>query len=82
MKHIEVYSTDNCPWRVRAKTLLESKGLDYEEVNISSDTDLTYEMMKRSGRRTVPQVFIDGWRSHRRICLVLGIQPGRQTGLI
>lgn len=59
MKHIEVYSTQNCPWCVRAKALLESKGLDYEEINISSDTDRALEMVRRSGRRTVPQVFID-----------------------
>jgi len=59
MKHIEVYSTDNCPWCVRAKALLESKRLDYEEINISTDTDRTLEMVDRSGRRTVPQIFID-----------------------
>lgn len=59
MKHIEIYSTDNCPWCVRAKALLESKRLDYEEVNISTDTDRTLEMVARFGRRTVPQIFID-----------------------
>lgn len=59
MKHIEVYSTDNCPWCARAKALLESKRLDYEEINISTDTDRTLEMVDRSGRRTVPQIFID-----------------------
>lgn len=59
MKHIEVYSTDNCPWCVRAKALLKSKRLDYEEINISTGTDRTMEMVDRSGRRTVPQIFID-----------------------
>ena len=59
MKHIEVYSTNNCPWCVRAKTLLHSKGLDYKEINISVDMDRTLEMVERSGRRTVPQIFID-----------------------
>lgn len=60
MKHIEVYSTHNCPWCVRTRALLESKGLDYEEINLSADTDRVQEMLERSGRRTVPQIFIDG----------------------
>jgi len=59
MKHIVVYTTRDCPWCVRAKTLLKSKGLDYEEINISSDPDFALEMLQRSGRRTVPQIFID-----------------------
>lgn len=59
MKHIEVYSTENCPWCVHAKTLLQNKGLDYEEINISTDTVRALEMVDRSGRRTVPQIFID-----------------------
>ena len=59
MKHIEVYSTINCPWCVRAKALLQNKGLDYQEINISTDAARTLEMVERSGRRTVPQIFID-----------------------
>ena len=59
MKHIEVYSTPSCHWCKRAKALLESQGLDYQEVNISADTDRAREMEQRSGRRTVPQIFID-----------------------
>ena len=60
MKAIEVYSTQNCPWCVRAKALLESKGLGYQEINIAADSDRAREMVQRSGRRTVPQIFIDG----------------------
>lgn len=60
MKNIEIYSTNNCPWCVRAKTLFQSKGLDYEERDISSDRARALEMVERSGRRTVPQIFIDG----------------------
>ena len=44
---------------MRAKALLQSKGLDYEEINISSDPDRRLEMVVRSGRRTVPQIFIN-----------------------
>ena len=59
MKNIEVYSSQNCPWCGRAKALLESKGLVYEEIDISTDTLRVLEMVERSGRRTVPQIFID-----------------------
>ena len=59
MNQIEVYSTDNCPWCIRAKSLLHTKGLDYEEIDISSDRVRALEMTERSGRRSVPQIFID-----------------------
>ena len=59
MNRIEIYSTDNCPWCIRAKSLLRTKGLDFEEINISSDQVRALEMIERSGRRTVPQIFID-----------------------
>ena len=59
MNQIEVYSTDNCPWCTRAKSLLRAKGLDYEEIDISSDQARALKMIERSGRRTVPQIFID-----------------------
>ena len=65
MKRIEVYSTHDCPWCLRAKALLETKGLDYQEINISTDPDLARQMMKRSGRRTVRQIFIEHEPSER-----------------
>ena len=37
MNRVEVYSTDNCPWCERAKSLLRARGLDFEEIDISSD---------------------------------------------
>lgn len=60
MNQIEIYSTDNCPWCTRAKSLLRTRGLDFEEIDISSDQARALEMIDRSGRRTVPQIFIDG----------------------
>jgi glutaredoxin 3 len=59
MNQIEIYSSDNCPWCIRAKSLLRSRGLDFEEIDISSDRVRALEMIERSGRRTVPQIFID-----------------------
>lgn len=60
MNRIEIYATNNCPWCTRAKSLLRTKGLNYEEIDISSDQARTLEMIERSGCRTVPQIFIDG----------------------
>ena len=59
MNQIEIYSTDNCPWCIRAKALLRTRGLDFEEIDISSDPVHALAMIERSGRRTVPQIFID-----------------------
>ena len=59
MNRVEVYSTDNCPWCDHAKSLLHTRGLDFEEIDISSDQASALEMTKRSGRRTVLQIFID-----------------------
>ena len=59
MSHIEIYTKKYCPYCHRAKALLESKGARYEEFEVSNDEALQQEMRTRSGRRTVPQVFID-----------------------
>ncbi|EIT71582.1 MULTISPECIES: glutaredoxin 3 [Hydrocarboniphaga] len=58
MARIRVYSTDYCPYCVMAKRLLERKGAAYEEIRVDHDDALRQEMMRLSGRRTVPQIFI------------------------
>lgn len=60
MRQIEIYSTQQCPYCVSAKELLAAKGLEYVEIDVSNDRDIMHEMIRRSGQRTVPQVFIDG----------------------
>jgi glutaredoxin 3 len=60
MPHIEIYSTAMCPYCVRAKMLLQSKGMKWKEIRIDKDRNHMMEMMQRSQRRTVPQIFIDG----------------------
>lgn len=55
---ILVYTTGWCPFCMRAKALLERKGLQYREINVEDDPDLRAEMTQRTGRRTVPQIFI------------------------
>ena len=61
MPNVVVYSTMVCPYCVRAKALLERKGISYEEKMIDSDRGLMREMLERSQRRTVPQIFIDDY---------------------
>jgi len=59
MPKVVVYSTNVCPYCVRAKSLLLRKGVEFEELNIDQDMNLMAEMLERSQRRTVPQIFID-----------------------
>lgn len=60
MNRIELYSKQWCPYCNKAKALLASKGLGYHEIDITADETREREMVERSGRQTVPQVFIDG----------------------
>ena len=60
MPKIEIYTTRTCGYCRRAKALLASKGLTYEEHDATSSTVLREEAYRRSGRMTVPQIFIDG----------------------
>ncbi|MCC5863498.1 MAG: glutaredoxin 3 [Wenzhouxiangella sp.] len=57
-KPIVMYSTSYCPYCVAARQLLHGKGLTWTEVSLDAEPDKRAEMMSRSGRRTVPQVFI------------------------
>jgi len=58
-KKIEVYSTGYCPYCVRAKTLLEDKGLEYTEINLDGKAAELMALKEKTGQRTVPQIFID-----------------------
>jgi len=55
---ILIYTKDYCPFCARAKALLDAKGAAYTEIDVTHDSDLQAVMMERSGRRTVPQIFI------------------------
>ena len=59
MPNIEVYSTPNCPYCVRAKALLQSKNLIFKEIDVSDDVESLQKMVQLSGLRTVPQIFIN-----------------------
>lgn len=53
-----MYVTGWCPYCQRAKQLLTLKNLAFKEIDVDDDTRLRQEMTERSGRRTVPQIFI------------------------
>lgn len=55
---ILIYTMATCPFCIRAKDLLRSKGLAFEEVNLEEQEERWGECERRSGRETVPQVFV------------------------
>ena len=62
MKKVIIYSTATCPYCIKAKQLLKSKNVDYEEVRIDKHPELIAEVVKKSGgKKTVPQIFIDDY---------------------
>ncbi len=61
MARVEIFSTFLCPYCHRAKKLLESKGVAFEEIDVMLRPGRRAEMTTRSGGRTsVPQIFVDG----------------------
>ena len=60
MADIEIYTQDWCPYCARAKNLLDRKGVTYREIDAANGTPARQESNARSGRSTVPQIFIDG----------------------
>jgi len=56
---VEFYATSWCPYCSRARRLLESKGVALEEIDVEARPAAREEMIARSGRRTVPQIFIN-----------------------
>ena len=61
MPKIDIYTTMLCPYCYRAKKLLAQHGADFNEIDVMMDQSRRREMIERAGgRRTVPQIFIDG----------------------
>ncbi|MFT5702798.1 MAG: glutaredoxin 3 [Rickettsiales bacterium] len=58
MSKIIIYTTDYCPYCVRAKSLLTKKKVAFEEIKITNDATREEMIVKSDGKRTVPQIFI------------------------
>ena len=60
MPRIEIYTTQWCGFCVRAKALLDARGLSYDEISLDDDPGFRQRLVELSGRWTVPQIFVDG----------------------
>lgn len=60
MAEVVIYTKHGCPYCTRAKQLLDSKRVSYQEVGLDSEPNRRQEMIEKSGRHTVPQIFING----------------------
>ncbi|MGY3640568.1 glutaredoxin 3 [Pseudomonas sp. PK-RTE-24] len=58
MSEVIVYSSDYCPYCSRAKHLLASKGVAFEEIKVDGKPQLRAEMTKKAGRTSVPQIWV------------------------
>ncbi len=60
MAKVLMYTTAVCPYCIRAEQLLQRKGVDdIEKIRVDLQPELRLEMMEKTGRRTVPQIYID-----------------------
>ena len=59
-KKITTYTTQSCPHCIRLKEFLKEKGIDFENIDVSSDPIKADEMVKKSGQMGVPVIEIDG----------------------
>ncbi len=61
MAEITIYTSDRCPYCMRAKSLLDSKGVEYEQIHIGlDDMEARQRIHEITGQMTVPQIIIDG----------------------
>ena len=60
MPKIELYTTRWCGYCVRAKALLDSRGLEYEEISLDDDPEFRQRLLELTGGWTVPQIIVDG----------------------
>ena len=60
MVRIQMYTTAWCGYCVRAKALLDSKGIEYEEIRVDDDPQFRQKLIDLTGGWTVPQILLDG----------------------
>jgi len=57
---VKVYTTNRCSYCVRAKALLTQRNIPFEEIDVTGDDEKRAWLVETTGRRTVPQIFLDG----------------------
>ncbi len=82
MKEVLIYSTPICPYCVKAKMLLKSKGVPYREIDVSSAVEREKMIERSNGKRTVPQIFIGDYHVGGSDDLHLLEQQGKLDGLL
>ena len=60
MAKIVIYTSGFCPYCYRAKSLLDSKNVEYKEIDVTMNASKRLEMLEMAGSRSVPQIFVDG----------------------
>lgn len=61
MADVIIYTTNYCPYCTKVKLLFKNKGVDFTEIDLTNDEDGRLKLIEKAGgRKTVPQVFIDG----------------------
>lgn len=58
MKKIKIYSTEYCPYCIRAKEFVKNKGYDFEVIDLTNDHEKRSQVSKETGSMTVPMIFI------------------------
>ncbi len=66
MAAVTVYTTDPCSFCLRAKQLLDARGIEYDEVNLAKDPTGRTELLERTGMMSFPQILV-GDELHRRV---------------
>jgi glutaredoxin 3 len=82
MKQIVVYTTESCGFCGRVKGLLESRQLEFEEINLSKDAAGRVKLAQRTGMMSFPQVLVDGELVGGFSELVAALESGRLDELL
>lgn len=82
MKAVVIYTTWFCPFCIRAKWLLDKKGVRYREIRVDGDWQLRAEMTEKAGRSSVPQIWIGDYHVGGSDELVVLERSGRLDKLL
>ena len=82
MAKVEIYTKSWCPYSVRAIELLDRKGVHYREIDVTTDSMKELQMVIRTERHTVPQIFIDDYHLGGSDDLLAADQSGQLDRLL